>query len=424
MPRPLCVAGPLLALCAVAAQARGADWPQFRGPGGQGHAPAASLPLEWDREKNVDWWVEVPGKGWSSPIVVDGRVYLTTAVANGASPRSNDGPQSLRAICLDATTGETLWNVEVFRQESTRIHRKNSHASPTPIVDGGQVFVHFGTHGTAALTVDGKVVWRNSSVAYPPVHGSGGSPALVGNRLIFSCDGAARPFVIALDRRTGRPLWRTPRPAASGNRFAFSTPVAIEVGGRIQVVLPGAHHVVSYDPGSGEEVWRVAYPGGFSVVPRPVFAHGLVFVSSGFMNAVLYAIRPDGRGDVTDTHVAWTEGKSIARNASFLVVGDEVYVVSDNGIASCFDVKTGRRHWRKRLGGAFTSSPLHAAGRIYFLNEDGETTVVAAGRASRELARNPLDEQTQASAAVAGNALFVRTLTRLYRIVEGAGRRR
>ncbi len=424
MQRLFLVACSVLLLCTITRPAESADWPQFRGPGGQGHSPAETLPLEWDRKKNIDWQVEVPGKGWSSPAVVGGRIYLTTAVAASGNPRTNDAAQSLRALCLDAKTGETLWNVEVFGQGKVPIHQKNSHASPTPIVDDGHVFVHFGANGTAALTTDGKIVWRNSSIKYQPVHGSGGSPVLVGDRLILSCDGASSPFVIALDRRTGQPLWKVPRPTVPGNQFAFSTPLPIEVGGKTQVVLPGANHVCSYDPASGEENWRVSYPGGFSVVPRPVFAQGLVFVSSGFNNAVLYAIRPDGKGDVTDTHVAWTERKSISKNASFLVVGDELYVVSDNGIASCFDAKTGKRHWRKRLGGAFSSSPFQAAGRIYFLNEEGETIVVEPGKTYRELARNALDEQTQASAAVAGDAIFVRTLTRLYRISEGAGRSR
>jgi outer membrane protein assembly factor BamB len=410
------LASVLLALATVVPAAHGADWPQFRGPDGQGHAPAVSLPLDWGRETNVDWQVEIPGKGWSSPVIVDGRVYLTTAVADGGDPRDNGAPQSLRVLCLDARTGQTLWDVEVFRQEVTRIHKKNSHASPTPIVDGDHVFVHFGPRGTASLTTDGRIVWRNSEIRFEPVHGGGGSPALVGRSLIFSCDGASAPFVIALDRRTGKPRWRTPRPAASGNRFAFSTPLAIEAGGRTQVVLPGAQHVASYDPETGAEIWRVAYPGGFSVVPRPVFAAGLVFVSSGFMNPELLAIRPDGEGDVTDTHVAWTESQGISRNASFLAVGGEIYVVSDNGIASCFDARTGQRHWRQRLGGAFSASPVYAGGRILFLDEDGETIVVQPGTTYRERARNGLDEQAQASAAVADGALFVRTLTRLYRI--------
>ena len=421
MQRLFFVACSVLLLCTITRPAESADWPQFRGPSGQGHSPAETLPLEWDRNRNVDWQVEVPGKGWSSPAVVGGRIYLTTAVAASGDPRTNDAAQSLRALCLDAKTGETLWNVEVFRQEQVPIHQKNSHASPTPIVDDGHVFVHFGTNGTAALTTDGKIVWRNSSIEYQPVHGSGGSPVLVGDRLILSCDGASSPFVIALDRRTGQPLWKVPRPTVPGNQFAFSTPLPIEVRGKTQVVLPGANHVCSYDPASGEEIWRVSYPGGFSVVPRPVFAQGLVFVSSGFNNAVLYAIRPEGRGDVTNTHVAWTESKSISKHASFLVVGSEIYVVSDNGIASCFDAKTGHRHWRQRLGGGFSSSPFHAAGRIYFLDEDGETIVVEPGKTYREMARNALDERTQASAAVAGEAIFVRTLTRLYRISEGTG---
>jgi outer membrane protein assembly factor BamB len=372
--------------------------------------------LRWDGESNVAWRVAVPGRGWSSPVVADGRLYLTTAVAEGDDPRAYDAPQVLRVLCLDAESGRTLWNVEVFRHDSTPIHPKNSHASPTPIVDGRRVFVHFGTQGTASLTTDGEVVWRNRSIGYTPVHGGGGSPALVGRSLIFSADGASQPFVVALDRDTGEQLWRTPRPPADGNQFAFSTPLPIDVAGRTQVVVPGANHVCSYDPDSGEELWRVRYPGGFSVIPRPVFAHGLVFVSSGFMNPVLFAIRPDGRGDVTESHVSWTEQRGIPRNASPLAVGDEVYVVADNGIASCFDARTGRRHWQRRLSGDFSASPLYAAGRLYFLNELGETTILEPGPSYTELARNDLGERTQASAAAVEGALFIRTESGLYRL--------
>jgi outer membrane protein assembly factor BamB len=397
--------------------ARPDNWPQFRGPTGQGLVGPGTFPVEWNTTKNVAWKQAIPGHGWSSPIVHDGRIYLTTSVA---MPNSPDQDQSLRALSLDVSTGAIQWDVEVFHQDgknAPRIHTKNSHASPTPITDGKRLYVHFGHQGTACLDLKGRILWRNTGLAYQPVHGNGGSPILVEDLLVFSIDGGEDRFIVALDCQTGQVRWKTPRDVDVAKRFSFSTPLLIAVQGRQQIISPGSNVVLALDPQDGKEIWRVQYQ-GYSVIPRPVFGHGLVFVCTGYDSPSLLAIRPDGRGDVTQTHVAWKTHKAAPHTASPLLVGDELYLVSDGGIASCLDVKSGQVHWQQRLGGAFSASPLHAGGRIYFQNEQGVCTVIQASKQFRQLAKNALDEPTLASSAAADGAFFVRTENRLYRIRE------
>jgi outer membrane protein assembly factor BamB len=348
-------------------------------------------------------------------VVVAGRVYLTAAVPLADGPA---GDQSLRALCLDGATGKPLWDVEVFRQDgrtAAPIHGKNSHASPTPVWDGGRLFVHFGHQGTACLDRDGKVLWRNTGLRYRPVHGSGGSPVLAEDRLIFSGDGSDERFVAALDRDTGRVVWRTDREGEAFKKFSFSTPLVIDVGGRPQVVSAGSNAVSAYEVRTGREVWRVRYD-GYSVVPRPVYGHGLVFVCTGYEQPRLLAIRPDGRGDVTDSHVAWTARRGVPLTPSPLLEGDELYLVSDHGIASCLDARTGRVHWEQRLGGNHSASPVAAGGHVYFLSEEGVGTVIKTGKRFERVARNALGEQTLASPAAADGALFLRAEKHLYRI--------
>src|SRR6266478_520050 len=260
---------------------RADDWPQFRGPTGQGIAPEGHYPLEWSASKNVAWRKPIPGKGWSSPIVKDGFVYLTTAVS---AEETNRREQSLRTLCLNANTGETIWDTEVFRQDGSQapaIHSKNSHASPTPLTDGQRLYVHFGHQGTACLDLQGNLIWKNRSIHYQPVHGNGGTPILTENALVFSCDGYDQPFVIALDRSKGNVIWKTDRNSESFKKFSFSTPLLITINGKQEIISPGSGGVCAYDPATGREIWRVRYE-GYSVIPRPVFGHGLVFVSSGF----------------------------------------------------------------------------------------------------------------------------------------------
>jgi outer membrane protein assembly factor BamB len=410
MPRRLLA---LVFLLGLLTAARAGTWPEFRGPTGQGLVPDGPLPLEWGPAKNVVWKQPVPGKGWSSPVVGGGRVYLTTSVP---VPEAGGG-QSLRARCLDAATGKAVWDTEVFRPGpgSPRIHGKNSHASPTPLLDGRRLYVHFGHQGTACLDLAGKVLWRNTGLRYAPVHGSGGSPILVDDLLVFSCDGGDQAFVVALDRDTGKVRWKTDRSVDAGRKFSFSTPLVITVKGQKQVVSPGSDAVCAYDPGTGREIWRVRYD-GYSVIPRPVYGHGLVFVCTGFNSPSLLAIRPDGTGDVTDTHVAWKARRGVPHTPSLLLDGDELYMVSDSGTASCLDARTGRVHWQRRLGGTYSASPVLAAGRVYFQSEDGTGVVVQAGKEFKQLARNPLGERTLASYAAADGALFLRTAGHLYRI--------
>jgi outer membrane protein assembly factor BamB len=396
---------------------RAEDWPEFRGPTGQGLVRDGALPLQWGPDKNVVWKTAIPGRGWSSPIVCAGRVYLTTATAVGNSS-AND--VSLRALCLDAKNGKILWDKEVFRLDARRagrMHSKNSLASPTPLVQDGRLYVHFGHLGTACLDLEGKVLWRNTDLAYSPVHGNGGSPVLVDKAIVFSCDGASNPFIVALDRDKGKVLWKTPRSVDAYKKFSFGTPLVITVKGQKQIISTGSEMVGAYDPATGKEIWRVGYD-GYSLVPRPVFGHGLLFLSSGFDSPVLLAIRPDGRGDVTKTHIAWTSRKAAPLTPSPLLVSEELYTVSDRGIASCMDARTGQVHWQQRIGGSYSASPIHAAGKIYFQSEDGTGVVVQAGKEFKVLAKNALRERTLASYAAVKGALFIRTEKHLYRIEE------
>ena len=405
-----------LALSLVTAHAAEAEWPQFRGPTGQGLSNATGVPVEWSDTKNVAWKVEVPGKGWSSPVLSRGRLYLTTAVGDSTSGIT------LHALCLDAADGHTFWDTEIFTPDpaaAAAMHKKNSLASGTPIVTSDGLYVHFGHMGTAALDLAGKVVWRQTELGYAPVHGNGGSPALIGDALVFSCDGAKDPFVVALDAATGKVRWKTPRNTPAKNQFSFSTPLAITVGGATQIILPGSGLVGSYDPRDGHEIWRATYGDGYSVIPRPVFAHGLIFVSSSFNKPVLLAVRPDGaKGDATESNVAWTSAKAVPHSASMLVLGDELYFVSDAGIASCADAKTGEIHWSERLAGGFSASPFAAEGRVYFQNETGSTFIVKAGKTYELLAKNDVGEPTLATCAVTDGALFLRSEKYLRKITR------
>jgi outer membrane protein assembly factor BamB len=397
-----------------AIQANGEDWCQFRGPEGQGHSSAVGLPTHWTTTENVRWKTPVPGKGWASPVARGSQIFLTTAVPNGKT-------HSLHALCLDASTGKIAWDVTVYDSLipslARQIHAKNSHASPTPIIDGQRVFVHFGAHGTACLTTEGTILWKTREIKYKPQHGSGGSPVLVDGLLVFNCDGSDVQFVVALDVATGKVRWQKERPPCDDpKRFAFATPLVIEANGRKEIVSPAAHMVVAYDPKTGAEIWNVRYH-GYSIAPRPVFGDGLVYLSTSFDSSVLLAIRPDGEGNVTDSRVAWKQARSIPYTPSPLLRGRDLFLVNDAGIASCLDAKTGRPRWTHRVGGKFSASPLLADGKIYIQSEAGETTIFRPeAERYNEIARNDLGEPTLATPGVIDHALLIRTGSALYRI--------
>jgi outer membrane protein assembly factor BamB len=401
--------------CCLNVPTDAADSPQFRGPGGQGHSDAKNLPLTWSETENIAWKVPIAGLGWSSPSIQGDQIWLTTALDDG---------KSLHAIALDRASGKTLHDVEVFTLENPGgVHSKNSHASPTPLIEGDRVYVHYGAHGTACLKTDGTIVWKNQALKHDHRHGPGGSPVVFEDLLILNCDGSDIQFVVALDKATGEIRWQKKREHIHADRLsgksnvpmAYTTPLLVDVNGTIQLLSTGADSIVAYNPRTGDEYWWFRFD-GYSNVLRPVVANGLVFISSGYDRPEFYAVRIDGSGDVTESHLAWNMKKAAPLNPSPLVVGEELYLVSDNGIATCVDAVTGEERWQERVGGNFSASPTLADGRIYLLDEDGATTVIAPGRKFELLATNKLDGRTLATPAMVDDTILLRTDTHLYRI--------
>lgn len=388
------------------------DWRQFRGPTGQGIAEASDLPTEWNDAKNVAWRLAIPGRGWSSPVVAHGRVWLTTAVTQNRDV-------SLRLLSFDAESGRPAQDVEVFRHRNAELlNIKNSHASPTPVVDDQRVYVHFGSAGTAALTLDGAVVWKAARYSCETQHGNGGSPVVHANLVIFTCDGFDAAFVVALDAATGKEKWKTWRREPWSQ--AYATPLVIRVGQAEQLVSPGAHYAAAYDPATGREIWRVRYDDGFSNVPRPVFAHGLVFIATGFHQPALLAVRPEGKGDLT-RQIVWRLARGVPLTPSPIVAGEHLYMVNDVGILSCVAAETGNIVWQQRVPGNYSASPVLAGGLIYLQSEEGVTTVFRPGAAFQPVAVNRIDEPVLASMAVAARSLYIRTADHLYRIAQMSG---
>jgi outer membrane protein assembly factor BamB len=395
------------------------DWPQFRGPDGQGHSTAEKLATKWTETQNVTWKSKIPGSGWSSPVIQGDRIWLTTALDQGTE---------LKLIAVNKTTGKIEKELSLFQVAAPgKLHSKNSYASPTPVVDGARIYVHFGAYGTTCLDTTGKVVWKKE-LNYYHHHGPAASPILVGKRLIIPCDGLDKPFyagttprldltefqfVAALNADTGETEWKKGRKA----QHSYATPLLIEVDGKPQIISPGADRTIAYNPATGAEIWSVRYT-GYSLIPRPVYGKGLVFLCTGYNNPEVMAVKPDGMGDVTDTHVAWTYKPNAPNTPSPILVDDELYFVNDAGIATCLEAESGKMLWKRRLGGNFSASPIYADEKLYFLSEDGMMHVLAPGKQYKRLSTNKLNGMTYASPAVSGNALFLRSDQFLYRIEE------
>ncbi len=392
------------------------NWPEFRGAAAQGHSDAKNLPLTWSRTSHIAWISPVAGIGWSSPVVIGTRIFLTSAVSlSGKEEPTTD--RSLRVISLDATNGKPVWDVELFQVKAPKAHRKNSHASPTPIFEDGKLYVHFGHLGTACLdAATGKSLWSTQEFAYSPVHGNGSSPVLFEDLLIFNADAETEPKVIALDKATGKMRWTFARQSGAKNKFSFCTPLLIEVNGQKQLITPGSGVVNALNPKDGTEIWHCDYDQGYSIVPRPVYAHGMIYLSTGYNKPSVLAIKVDGKGDVTATHLAWTIDKAAPHNPSMAVIGDELYFVADNGILTCADAKTGAVHYSERCTGPISASLLAADGKLYLQDEKGLGIVVKPGKSFTILAKNDLAEHSLASYAVIGSDLLIRTEGNLYRI--------
>jgi len=382
----------------------------------------AAVALRWGEGRNVVWKTEIPHRGWSSPVVAEGKVWLTTATLEG---------HDFFVICVDAKTGKIIHNERLFHSDNPEPlgNPINCYASPTPVVETGRVYVHFGSYGTACLdTADYRMIWRRDDISCRHYRGPGSSPVLFEDLLILTMDGVDVQYMIALDKRTGETVWRTDRtadwddlgadglPFSEGDlRKAYSTPLIVEAGGGPLMITAGAKAAYGYNPRTGKELWKVNHT-AFSGAAMPVFGHGMAFIVTGFGKTELWAVRVAGRGDVTDTHVVWEARKAVPRTPSPLLAGDLLFMVADNGVVTCLEAGTGREVWSERLRGDFAASPIHADGRIYLCDQNGTTTVIRAARTFEVLAENKLESGFMASPAVADGALFLRTRTHLYRI--------
>lgn len=390
-------------------------WPDYRGPTRDGHAAAARLPLEWSEKKNVRWKSEITGVGWSSPIVGEGRIWITTATEDG---------KLMKILGLDLETGALLVQRVLFENEKP--HEKNalnSYASPSCVIERGRVYAHFGTYGTACLdTQSGETIWERRDINCDHMEGPGSSPVLWGSLLIMNVDGGDVQYVTALDKKTGETRWKTDRTVKLDHlpadlRKAFSTPILIDVDGKPRLFSSGAEATAAYDPESGEQLWTVRHP-GFSMSSRPVTDGEVVFLNTGFFKAGLVAVRIEGEGDVTDENVLWNFTRGVPLIPSPLLVDGRIYFTSNGGIATCLDTKTGESVWKERIGGEHCASPIYASGRIYFFDREGRTVVIAPDDDYRVLATNELDHGFMASPAVVEDALILRTNKHLYRIEQ------
>jgi outer membrane protein assembly factor BamB len=405
--------GSLILLLFCSAVRAADEWPQFRGPTQQGWAGDAVLATHWSEADNIKWKTPIPGLGWSSPVIFDNQIWMTTATGNG---------RSLRAVCVDRESGRIIHDVEVFAE--TDLEPKNtfnSYASPTPVIERGRVYVSFGTYGNACLdTATADVLWKNTDLHLNHMEGPGSSPILWGKYFLIHCDGTDVQYLAALDKNTGQLAYKAERsyPLTTlriDMRKAFSIPTVATINGKEELISVGARRVYGYDPADGTELWHCDIP-GFSNAPRPVVGDGLAFISTGYMNAELWAINPSTPGPDGVVPVVWKLNRGAPLKPSVLLVGDLLYLISDRGIARCLEAKTGQQLWQARLTGPCSASPIYANGLIYFFDEQGKCAVIRAGSSLQNVAENNLDGRILASPAVAGNSLFVRTDQALYRI--------
>jgi outer membrane protein assembly factor BamB len=407
----------MLLSCEVTRASDNGNWPDWRGPGGDGRSEATDLPLNWSEAKNIVWKTGIHDLGYSSPVVWDDQVWLTTATKKG---------KTLYAVCIDLNSGRVIHDVEVFHPEKPqRIHPKNSYATPSAVVEEGFAYVHYGAHGTACLnTKTGQVVWRRSDLNCDHLQGPVSSPILYENLLVIPLEGTDVQFVVALNKKTGQTVWRYDRPRELYDGIeplylvkSYHTPVIVEINGTDQLINNGAMLVTGHEPRTGKELWRVLYRDD-NPVSRIVSGNGLLFINSGGSpgESHLLAVREGGVGDITKSHVVWKMTEGVSSESSPVLVEDLLYMVTDLGVLKCLEANTGKIVWSERLEGRYGASLLYADDRIYISSKEGKTTVIKPGRTFQVLAVNELDGFLGASPAVAGKSLLLRTKTHLYRI--------
>ena len=418
----------LSALLCLVANAREVNWPQLRGPRGDGTSLAMNVPINWSETNNIVWKSEIPGRGRSSPVILGDRIWMTLAVERGLVRQriKSDDMQtaehvSLEVVCLDRATGKILWRKQLFDVDKPDpVHWFNSWATPTPVVDSKRVYCDFGTFGTACVnSKTGEIIWKTRLPLEHQV-GPGSSSVLYKNLLIMVRDGCDVQYITALDTKTGKQVWKTDRPPIEARRpdlkKSFVTPLLVKVGRKTQLISPTAHWIASYEPDTGKEIWRARHGEGFSIGSCPVFGNGTAYFSTGCMRPQMWAVRADGVGDVSSNNVAWTVTRQVPVMSSPVLEGDNIFWTSDDGMANCVNAKSGEVIWQERMNQQHLASPLLAEGRVYFFGKEGKTTVIKAGKTFEKLSENQLEGTVVATPAILDNTIFIRTDTHLYRI--------
>ncbi|TWU45245.1 outer membrane biogenesis protein BamB [Novipirellula aureliae] len=404
--RLLALAFPLL--LATRSFADESAWPEFRGPSGDGIAADADLPIAIDQSV-ITWQTPIHGKGWSSPVVWKDQIWLTTATADG---------KRMSVVCIDRMSGRIVHDkVLIENKEPSSCHPMNSYASPTPVIEEGRVYVHFGAYLTACLdTASADLVWERRDFECDHYRGPASSPILYDGKIFIAFDGIDVQFVVALDAQTGETLWRKKRSIDYGTDIgdqmkAYGTAEVINVNGQDQLIYPSAVATIAYDPQTGNEIWTV-YHGGMNASARPILVDGTLLLSNGL--GAIVAVLAGGKGNITDSNIVWSSKKSVAKRSSPIVVGDLIFMVTDEGILTCRELDSGEIVWKHRLQGTFAASPIYASGRLYFFNMDGEILTLLPIRSYSPLAETTLGDGFMASPAVAGNQLFLRSKSMLY----------
>ncbi|MEM7312608.1 MAG: PQQ-binding-like beta-propeller repeat protein [Planctomycetota bacterium] len=401
----------VLCLLPLVASAEVASWPEFRGPTGDGKA-AGNIPLVID-DSVVKWKVDIHGKGWSSPVVWDDQIWLTTATEDG---------KQMFVVCVDRQSGKIVHDkLLISSEEPDFCHPMNSYATPTPVIENGRVYVHFGSYGTFCLnTKTADTIWKRDDLPCNHHRGPASSPILHEGNLFVAYDGFDQQYVVALDKQNGTTIWKQKRDIDYGTdngdlKKAYCTASIINVNGQQQLVYPSAIATIAYNPNNGDSLWRV-YHKGMNASARPLYASGLVFITNGMGSMV--AVDPNGSGDLTSTQIAWSSRKGVAKKSSQLAIDGLLYMISDDGIASCRDCKSGKVIWLERLKGSFAASPIYASGRIYLFDRDGKITVIKPGRKFELLSQSKLGDGFMASPAVVENEVILRSKTRLYCVAQ------
>lgn len=394
------------------------NWPDWRGPDHEGHSNATDLPLTWSETENVVWKTAIHDFGHSTPVVLGDQIWITTATKKG---------ETLYAVCIDLNSGKIIHDIPVFKPENLqRINGNNTYATPSPVIEEGRVYVHYGSFGTACIdTKSGDILWKRTDLNCEHMQGPGSSPFIYKNLLILHLEGTDVQFITALDKKTGDSVWRYDRPRdlyesmkTLAYRKSYQTPIIVNVDGKDQMISNGALMVTGHDPLTGKEIWQVRY-GEDNSIGRVVNGLGLYFVNCGGPpnRSQLWAVRHGGKGDVTDTYVAWKMAtKDVPLESSPILIDDLLYTVSDNGVILCMQAKTGEVIWQHNVRERYGASPIYADGKIYFCSKKGTTVVIKPGREYQELATNHLDGELWASPAVVGKSIILRTMTHLYRI--------